>query len=108
MALGSWLALFLTLSFAQNPTPPAEDAARDAFKKGVGQFQQKQFDGAAEALKQVPELGGYLSLYKHWYLGQSLVELGKYQEAEPEFAKIIQSQASSEMKYSAQFFWGEI
>lgn len=108
MTLGTWMALALTLSFAQTPAPPStEDAAREAFKKGVGLFQKKDFNGAAEALTQVPELGGYLSLYKHWYLGQSLLELNKIKEAEPEFAKVMQSQASAEMKYSAQFFWAE-
>lgn len=103
-------ALWLTLALAsaQPTTPSSEDVARDAFKKGVTLFQQKQFDEAAKALAQVPELGGYLSLYKHWYLGQALVELGKYKPAEPEFAKVIQSQASAEMKYTAQFFYGEV
>ena len=85
-----------------------DDLARKAFKKGVTLFQQKQYDQAAPALTDVPELGGYLSLYKHWFLGQTLIELGKYKEAEPEVAKIIQSQASSEMKYQAQFLWGDL
>lgn len=105
----------LTLNAEETKAPvesPAlqtsEAQAREAFKKGVSQFQDKQFDQARTTLTNVPELGGYLSLYKHWYLGQSLMELGKFKEAEPEFAKIIQSQASTEMKYQAQFLWGEL
>ena len=90
------------------PAPAPEEDARGAFKKGVGLFQQKQYDQAAAKLVELPELGGYLSLYKHWFLGQSYLELGKYAEAETEVAKVIQSQASTEMKYQAQFVWGEI
>lgn len=87
---------------------PAEEAqARDSFKKGVEAFQQKQFDAAAKYLALVPELGGYLSLYKHWYLGQAYLELGKYKESEPEFAKVMNGQPSSELKYQAQFNLGE-
>ena len=36
-----------------------------------------------------------------------MLELGKHKEAEPEFLKVMQGQASSELKYQAQFFWGE-
>ncbi|MGZ3723345.1 MAG: hypothetical protein ACXVA9_10465, partial [Bdellovibrionales bacterium] len=73
----------------QAAVPTAEEQARAAFKKGVEAFQQKQFDTAVTALAQVPELGGYLSLYKHWFLGQAYLELGKNKEAEPEFAKVV-------------------
>lgn len=92
-----------SMLFAQTP----EDGARTAFKNGVDAFQAKQFEQAEKHLSQVPELGGYLSLYKHWYLGQALLEIGKYKESEPEFLKVIQGQASSELKYQAQFFLGE-
>lgn len=85
----------------------AEEISRAAFKKGIDAFQQKQFDVAVAALTQVPELGGYLSLYKHWFLGQADLEISKYKEAEAEFAKIMQGQASSEMKHQAQFNLGE-
>jgi soluble lytic murein transglycosylase len=102
------LTLATTALHAQKPAPTPEEQAREAFRTGVKQFQDKKFDEARTTLSQLPELGGYLALYKHWYLGQSLIELGKYKEAEPEVAKVIQSQASSEMKYQAQFLWGEI
>lgn len=82
-------------------------AARESFKKGVEAFQKKQFDEAEKLLVLVPELGGYLSLYKHWFLGQTYLELGKFKESEPEFAKVIHSQASSELKHQAEFFLGE-
>ncbi|HMN69553.1 MAG TPA: transglycosylase SLT domain-containing protein [Bdellovibrionales bacterium] len=97
---------FAALASAQ-PLAPVDNEARNDFKKGVEAFQKKQFETAARRLTAVPELGGFLSLYKHWYLGQSLVELGKYQEAEPEFLKVMGSDASSEMKYQAQFLLGE-
>ncbi len=104
--LGVWIVALLSLNIhAQLPLP--EEAARDSFKKGVEAFQKKNFAEAETQLTQVPELGGYLSLYKHWYLGQTYLELGKFKEAEPEFLKVIQGQASSELKYQAQFFLGE-
>jgi soluble lytic murein transglycosylase len=90
---------------AQIPLP--EETAREFFKKGVEAFQKKNFVEAEQQLTQVPELGGYLSLYKHWYLGQAYLELGKFKEAGPEFLKVMQGQASSELKYQAQFFLGE-
>lgn len=101
-----WLvATLLFQSQAQAPVP--EEAARSAFSTGVAAFQNKQYEKAEEFLTQVPELGGYLSLYKHWYLGQALLELGKYKEAEPEFLKVMHSPAASELKYQAQFLLGE-
>lgn len=101
-------SLLICSAHAQTaPSPADAEAARSAFKTGVEAFQAKQFEQAEEHLSQVPELGGYLSLYKHWYLGQALLELGKHKEAEPEFLKVMQGQASSELKYQAQFFWGE-
>lgn len=123
MILGRKFCLALTLILnasvplhAQEPAktaapvkaPAAEDLAREAFKKGVENFQQKQFDAAVTQLAQVPELGGYLSLYKHWYLAQAYLETGKYKEAELEFSKVVQGQASSELKYQAQFYLGEV
>lgn len=103
---GIWLAAVLTLPvYAQVPLP--EEAARESFKKGVAAFHQKEFTKAEKELTEIPELGGYLSLYKHWFLGQTYLELGKYKEAEPEFLKVIQSPASNELKYQAQFFLGE-
>jgi soluble lytic murein transglycosylase len=96
-----------TVAPAAAPLAP-EVRAKDAFKTGVDAFQQKQFDAAVQALTQVPELGDYLSLYKHWYLGQAYLELAKYKEAEPEFAKILQGQVSTELKYQAQFDLGEV
>jgi soluble lytic murein transglycosylase len=90
------------------PPPPTEAEETAAFRKAVDLFHKKQFDEAAAAFTAVPELGDYLSLYKHWFYGQSLMELGKYDEAEPEFDKIMQSQASSDMKYQAEFFRGEL
>ncbi len=95
--------LFSAVVFAQT----SEDSARAAFKAGVEAFQAKQFEQAEKHLSQVPELGDYLSLYKHWYLGQALLEIGKYKEAEPEFLKVMQGQASSELKYQAQYLLGE-
>jgi soluble lytic murein transglycosylase len=112
MRLNKALALFIllvlsTLSAAERaaepPTPTADPTSRDVFKKGVMAFQQKQYDKAVEALIKVPELGGYLSLYKHWFLGQSYLELGKYQPAEVEFSKLLSGQASTELQYQAQF-----
>lgn len=106
-------ALGLGPSFIADPKAPPPSAeeqtalAREAFKKGVESFQAKQFDMAEKFLTQVPELGGYLSLYKHWYLGQTYLELGKSAESEPEFSKVLASQASSELKYQAQFFLGD-
>lgn len=89
---------------AAEPAPPVADpTSRDVFKKGVMAFQQKQYDSAVEALTQVPELGGYLSLYKHWFLGQAYLEIGKYQPAESEFSKLLSGQASTELQYQAQF-----
>lgn len=109
MALGNpWIWLAILFSFqtqAQLPLP--EEAARDSFKKGVESFQKKNFPEAEKNLSEVPELGGYLSLYKHWYLGQTFLELGKFKESEPEFLKVMQGQASSELKYQAQFLLGE-
>jgi soluble lytic murein transglycosylase len=92
---------------AEPAKPIADPSSKDAFKKGVMAFQQKQFDTAVDALTKVPELGGYLSLYKHWFLGQSLLELGKYKEAESEFAKLVSGQASTELQYQAQFLMAE-
>ncbi len=95
---------------AQQPDPPAPVADNDskaAFKKGVAAFQQKQFDVAAEEFTKVPELGGYLSLYKHWFLGQAYLELARYKEAEAEFSKLLSGQASTELQYQAQFLLGE-
>ena len=89
------------------PSPEADDSTRDAFKQGIKAFNQKQFDVAAEAFTKVPELGGFLSLYKHWYLGQAYLELGNYPQAEPEFAKIIQGKPSSELKFQSQFLLAE-
>ncbi len=100
------LAFFVTLQLhAQSPN--SEDLAREAFKKGVEAFHKKEFDVSAQALTAVPELGGYLSLYKHWYLGQSLLNLGRYKDAEAEFAKVEISRASKELKYQAQFLHAE-
>lgn len=91
------------------PSPANDELSREAFKKGIHFFEAKQFDEAVDAFRQVPELGGYLSQYKHWFLGQALVEIGKYKDAEPELAKITQSNdVSREMKYQAQFLWAEI
>lgn len=105
---GIWLAFALsTIAHAQSAPPSPEQAARDAFKAGVEAFQQKKFEEAEKELALVPELGGYLSVYKHWYLGQALLELGKYKDAEPEFLKVMTSQASGELKHQAQFFLGE-
>lgn len=89
------------------PAPTADNDSKAAFKKGVASFQQKQFDVAAAELEKVPELGGYLSLYKHWFLGQAYLELARYKEAETEFSKLISGQASTELQYQAQFFLGE-
>ena len=100
--------IILALAFSFAVSAQTDEAAREAFKKGVGFFQQKQYDQAVVKLAELPELGSYVALYKHWFLGQAYLELGKYAEAEPEVAKVIQSQASSEMKYQAQFLWGEI
>lgn len=105
-----WLALFVTLQVqAQSPAPvpSGEETAKASFKKGVEAFQKKDFDAASKFFMEVPELGGYLSLYKHWYLGQALLQAGKAKESETEFAKVESSQASSELKYQAQFFHGE-
>lgn len=98
-------ALSITQAFAQLPLP--EETVKIDFKKGVEAFQKKQFEVAEQHLGAVPELGGYLSLYKHWYLGQVYLELGKFKEAEPEFSKVMQGQASSELKLQAQFHLGE-
>lgn len=89
------------------PAPVADDESKKAFKKGVSAFQQKQYDVAAQALEKVPELGGYLSLYKHWFLGQAYLELARYKEAEAEFVKLLSGQASTELQYQAQFLLGE-
>lgn len=99
---------FLLVSFVVSAHAQPEDKNFAAFSKGVLSFQQKQFDAAAAAFVEIPELGaGYLSLYKHWFLGHAYLEMGKYAEAEPEFAKVLQSASSSEMKYQAQFAMGE-
>ena len=90
------------------PPVPPEVQAREAFKVGVDAYQQKQFDAAVTSLLKVPEFGDYLSLYKHWFLGLSYMELAKYKEAEVEFAKVTQSNASTELKYQAQFNLGEV
>jgi len=93
---------------ATQPAAPVADASsKDAFKKGVAAFQQKQFDVAAESLQKVPELGGYLSLYKHWFLGQAYLELGRHKDAETEFSKLLSGQASTELQYQAQFLIAE-
>jgi len=94
---------------AQAPAGTPEENAKAAFKKGVNAYQQKQFDQAVAAFTQVPELGsGFMSLYKHWFLGNSYLELAKYKEAESEFSKVIAGQqATTEMKYQAQFNLGE-
>ncbi len=106
----AWLLLpiLFSLSEARPEAQSPEDLARAAFKRGVDAFQAKQYDAAVGDLMKVPELGNYLSIYKHWYLGQTYLELGKYKEAEPEFAKILQSPVSSELKYQAQFDLGEV
>ncbi|MGE0528184.1 MAG: transglycosylase SLT domain-containing protein [Bdellovibrionales bacterium] len=103
-----WVAITLVIGGLALKSYGSDEDSREVFKKGVLAFQQKQYDKAAAALEQVPELGDYLSVYKHWYLGQSYLELAKYKEAEPEFIKIIQSQASSDLKNQSQFFLGEI
>lgn len=93
-------------SVKAQPAPPSATADTDskaAFKKGVAAFQKKQFDQTVEALTKVPELGGYLSLYKHWFLGQAYLELARYKEAEIEFSKLLSGQASTELQYQAQF-----
>jgi soluble lytic murein transglycosylase len=87
----------------------AEEDPYKPFQKGVKAYQQKQFDAAVTSLIEVPELGaGYLSVYKHWFLGHSYMELGKYKDAEPEFAKVFHLSHSNEMKNQAQFELGEI
>jgi len=110
-----WILAFLispALAGAAGPTAapaPADEASpKESFKKGVVLFQQKQFDEAVKALLDVPELGGYLSTYKHWFLGQAYLELGKYKQAEPEFSKIMQSQVSSELTNQARFLLGDV
>lgn len=95
---------------AASPAPPSpsdDDSSKAAFKKGVALFQKKDFDQAAQELEKVPELGGYLSLYKHWFLGQAYLELARYKEAEAEFVKLLSGQASTELQYQAQFLLGE-
>ncbi len=85
-----------------------EDPVFVSFQRGVKSFQQKQFDAAVAALIEIPELGaGYLSLYKHWFLGHAYMEIGKYKEAEPEFAKVMNEASATEMKYQAQFAMAE-
>ena len=90
------------------PQPVADAPSKDAFKKGVAAFQQKQFDVAVKWLTEVPELGGYLSLYKHWFLGQAYLELARYKESEIEFSKLLSGQASTELQYQAQFLIAEV
>ncbi len=89
------------------PPPIADEDAKENFKKGVAAFQQKKYDTAVEWFIKVPELGGYLSLYKHWFQGQAHLELGNFQEAESEFLKLLSKQASTELQLQAQFLLGE-
>lgn len=87
--------------------PSAEKGEKKIFREGVTHFQAKQYDKAIESLTQVPELGGYLSLYKHWFLGQAYLESNKLKEAETEFTKLLSGKASTELQYQATFLLGE-
>lgn len=108
--------LFVTSAWAQ-PVPflevPREtfekdDLARGAFRTGVEAFKAQDFSRAVENLKTVPELGGFLSLYTHWLMGQSLFIQQKWSEAIPHFNHVIDAPAASELKYQAQFFLAKI
>lgn len=104
------MAIAVPIRALASETPPVDSvdtAAREAFKKGVEAFQQRQFEIAETHLTKVPELGSYLSFYKHWYLGEAYLEQNKFEEAEPEFLKVMQGPASTELKYQAQFLLGE-
>ncbi len=78
------------------------------FKKGVEAYNQKNFDGAVEALIKVPELGGYLSYYKHWFLGLSYYEQQRYKDAEPEFLKLLHGNPSVDLRDQSRFYLGEM
>ncbi len=82
-----FLAAVLALP-SMSPVQPAA-GAEEGLARGIELYKNRSFDKAAEALRPVIQAMPN-SARAHYYLGASLLEMDKFQEAEPELKKAQQ------------------